>query len=362
MSWARLDTMEVDKTKVPNTDQTDFAVPVILTDSNYKSVANGGYMQNASAYDIKMYSDSGLTTQIPYQRIFHNLTTGAIYYRVKRTLSTSVNTNIYIAFGDASITTDQSDAANTYVTSCKAFFEFGDGTTLDSNDSTSNAITGTNTSVTATTGAFAGGTLGGGGSFNGTTAKIDLGDNLGLTGDMTITFWGYSTNWSQAFSKASAATGVASPIDNSFSGAFNQGRMSVGDGSTATGHTIRTANTPPASTWTFYSWQISGTAWSVRKNNTADNSGTGLSQTRTNNAGLSMLIGANNANSEHFSGKMSALRFYNSALSVDWRDTEYNSENSPSTFSSHTFSTPASGGSLVYSARINQSVKRSAYY
>ncbi|MGK3946516.1 hypothetical protein ABK046_50185, partial [Streptomyces caeruleatus] len=82
---------------------------------------------------------------------------------------------------------------------------------------TSNAITGTNTSVTATTGAFAGGTLGGGGSFNGTTAKIDLGDNLGLTGDMTITFWGYSTNWSQAFSKASAATGVASPIDNSFS-------------------------------------------------------------------------------------------------------------------------------------------------
>lgn len=339
MAWTRKDTIVIDHTKVPNTDQTDFPVPIIITDSNYKSVGNGGYMQNGSAYDIKFYSDSALTTALPYVRIFHNLTTGAIFYIVKRTLSHTADTNIYAGFGDSAVTTDQSDAANAFPSSCKAFFLFGDGSTLSVNDSTSNAITGTNSGVTATTGPFAGGTLGGAGNFS--NANISLGNNLGLTGDMTISFWGYSTNWSQAFSKASAATGVASPIDNSFSGAYNQARMSVGDGSTDTGHTIRTANTPPSNTWTFYSWQISGTAWSVRKNNTADNSGTGLSQTRTNNASLNMLIGANNANSEHFAGKIGALRFYNTALSADWRDTEYNSENSPSTFSSHTFSSPS---------------------
>lgn len=338
MAWGRVDTVTVDKTKVPNTDQTNFPVGIIITDANYKSIGNGGYMANGSAYDIKIYSDAGLTMLLKYERVGHNLTTGAIEYHVKvPTLTTATNYVFYIAFGDASITTDQSDRTNVWDTDFRLVAHMGDGTTIVTNDSSSYSYTGTNNGVTADTGAFAGGTLGGSGSF--ASDYIDFGDNIAsaMTGDFTLSYWGNATNWTQVFSKSTPGGGVAKPFDG-YIFYTGQQRLWIGDGSTS--DALIESAAAPTSTWTKYTWRLNGTAWTVRKNGAADNSGT-TSQSRADGT-ESLLIGHNNPGSEYFAGKLDEMRASGVYRSDDWDTTEYNNQSSPSTFMSHAFSTPSS--------------------
>lgn len=90
--WTLLGTFSVDYTKVPNTDQTDF--PVLLLDGNFPSTVyancdNGGG-------DLRFSSDSAGSTQLPCEVVSFDTANSRAEVYVKRTLSHTANTLIYI--------------------------------------------------------------------------------------------------------------------------------------------------------------------------------------------------------------------------------------------------------------------------
>src|SRR5678815_5698623 len=69
--------------QVPST-QTDFPVLVNFTDARFKTVGNGGHVQNSSGFDIRPYSDAALTTAITgYELERYNASTGEVVMWVK---------------------------------------------------------------------------------------------------------------------------------------------------------------------------------------------------------------------------------------------------------------------------------------
>lgn len=335
----------VDHTKVPNTDQTDFPVGVIGTYTELKVTGSGGHVQNASGYDIGFYTNSDCSTgKMKWEKVKWVSTTGAVEYWVKvSSLSHTTDTTFYMCYGDSGISTDQSDRTNTWNTAIKGVFHFGDGSSLVVNDSSSYSISGTNNGVTATTGAFGGGSLGGAGSFSGSN-DISYGNNFGETGDMTLSAWIYSSPYSNTvwFDKTNPGTGKASPIGTNYSGAYNQARLIIGNTSADSDQTIRTISTPPTNTWYKVSYIISGTNYKIRTNGSTETSGT-YSATRTDGGGT-MHMGVNGPGTEHFTGYLDEVRLSNTAVSDDWDTTTYNNESSPSTFYTAGTETAVSGG------------------
>lgn len=134
----------IDHNFVGSTDLTDFPVLIAGTYSYLKSAVIGGSVKNTSGYDITFYSDSNLTIPLKFERIFYDSATGQIEFYVKVTsVSGSVDTTIYMAYGNEAITTDQQDANNVWDTNYKLVHHSKDITTSTVNDSTVNAINGT---------------------------------------------------------------------------------------------------------------------------------------------------------------------------------------------------------------------------
>lgn len=180
MSFAYKDTIQVTGSSLllPST-QTNFPLLVSVTDNSLKSTGNGGQVRNASGYDIRPYSDSGLTSALTYQLVSYNATTGTIQLRVLIT-SLALSTVIYLGIGDVTLTTDGS-STSVWDSNRKGYWTLSDGVSLTLNDLTSNA---NNLTAVGSPSATAG-QVGGGISLDGTTqyvkrndtTKLDVGTN-----------------------------------------------------------------------------------------------------------------------------------------------------------------------------------------
>ena len=342
----------VDYTKVPST-QTDFPVGIIGTYTELKATGSGGRVIDAQGDDIGFYTNSDCATgKMKWEKVQWTSTTGAVEYWVKvASLSGSVNTVFYMCYGDSGVTTDQSDSANTWDTNFRGVLHFGDGTTINTNDTSSYALTGTNNGVTATAGQ-----VGGAGDF--ASDYINFGDNMAssMTGDFTLSYWGNATNWTQVFSKSPGGTGIAKPFDG-YIFYTGQQRLWVGDGTLS--ESLIESAAAPTSTWTYYTWKLSGTSWTVRKNGAADNSGTLTIATTRADGTENLLIGHNNPGSEYFAGRLDEMRASSVARSNDWDTAAYNNQSSPSTFYSVGTETAIGGGSAIktWNAIVNAVVK-----
>src|SRR4029077_794053 len=103
-------------------------------------------------------------------------------------VSHTSDTTIYLCYGNASITTEQSNKSGVWDTNYKGVWHLPNGTALSANDSTSNGINGT------VNGAVAGsGRNGGGASFDGSAWHyVSLGDPAAVdfgAGDYTLEAW-----------------------------------------------------------------------------------------------------------------------------------------------------------------------------
>lgn len=184
MAFSYYKSATIDHTQCGTSDSTDFPVTIWLTDADLKTVGNGGYAQNANGYDIRPYSDSGLTTPLTFELVNYNASNGTIEMFVKiPTLSHSADTVFYLAFGDAGVNTDGS-STSTWNANFAGVYHFGSAGSLSANDSTSNAVNGTNNGVSAN----AGYVVGGAGSFDGTDDFIDLGTQPNY-GPITVSCW-----------------------------------------------------------------------------------------------------------------------------------------------------------------------------
>jgi concanavalin A-like lectin/glucanase superfamily protein/uncharacterized protein DUF2341 len=322
-------TITIDHTKVGtvnNTDQTNFPVAVAGTYSYLKTSGNGGNVQNASGFDVVFGSDSACSSRLTFERAAYAAATGAVEFWVKiPTVSHTTDTVFYMCYGNSSISTDQSNKTAVWDSNYKAVYHFGDGTTLDLTDSTSNGNNGTNHSATA-----GAGQLGGAVSFNGTSQYVDLGTpaSLQFTAGLTMELW------------MSMPTSVfnARPFSSLTSSAFNGYEFFLNGSTSSTEFQIANSNTTfvldSSETRTInvyykYVGTFNGTTQRLYNDGLLHNSqaaALGVSSADIN-------IGRwGAAASFWYQGLIDELRISNIARSADWIITEYNNEQSPSTF------------------------------
>src|SRR5690348_4294955 len=81
-------------------DLTNFPVLISVTDTNLKTVGNGGYVQSSSGFDI-IFTDSTETTKLDHEIESYTASSGAIIMWVRiPTLSHTADTTIYVYFNN----------------------------------------------------------------------------------------------------------------------------------------------------------------------------------------------------------------------------------------------------------------------
>lgn len=327
-------TVTIDHTKVSGSTQTDFPVLVTGTFTYLKTVGNGGNVQSASGFDIIFTSDATGLTTLKFERAVWSATTGTSEFWVKvSSVSVSVDTVIYLFYGNTLVSSDQSDHANTWDSNFAGVWHFGDGTSLSLTDSTGNANNGTNHSATACTGQIIGAVC----FASGAGQYVDFGNNasLEIVGKITVEAW-------VKYTDAIPLAPTLYPIIASNAPTDQNGyllRIHGGDGGGQqnqlflqldTGGGFQLISTGVVAVQnTIYS--ISGTydTTLATKAHLYTNGGIRSSAFNTNQIGAStdpVLTG------QSWAGFIDELRISNIARSQDWALTGYNNMLTPSTF------------------------------
>lgn len=134
-------TITIDAAQCGTADTTDFPLRINITNSAFRSVANGGLVTDANGHDIRFTSDSAGTTNLKWDPLIkYDAVTGQVVTNVKiPTLSHTTNTVIYCQIGDAGITTFQGGSVgDVWDANFKAVYSLGDGSTFNLNDLTAN--------------------------------------------------------------------------------------------------------------------------------------------------------------------------------------------------------------------------------
>ena len=332
MSFYR--SLTFDHTQVPS-DQTNFPVLFQGLFSYLATVANGGKVQNASGYDIYFSTDTSGEAVLPFERVHWNATTGACEFWIQvPTLTHSASLVIYLQYGNATISTDQSNTTGTWDSNYVGVYHFGDGTTLSVADSTGNANNGTNHGGTALNDGIGGSGSGGGGSIAFASASsqyVDLGNaaSLNITGNITIEYWGKLSAGSSG--TLIALTNLTSPGVNGYISAVG---VSGGNGflylyTTSSGPGVQ-GRTVTITNWNNFAQTFDGSDLRAYTDGALDNT-----QATTQGSGSAIsnsYIGCAYTTTDFWNGSIDELRISKAQRSSDWLKTQYNMTSSPSGF------------------------------
>lgn len=195
--WDYRKAITIDSSKVSGDGNlNDFPLLVSLTDANLKTVANGGHVQNANGYDIIFTNQAG-DTKLDHELEGYDAMTGTITMWVRiPTLSVSVDTVIYIYYGNNSITTFQESEAGVWDSNFKMvqhLHEISINGVAGHIDSTGNANNGTpyNFGTSSYTTTNASGIIGGADAFDGADDYVDFGsaESLNIAGAVSVSMW-----------------------------------------------------------------------------------------------------------------------------------------------------------------------------
>lgn len=304
------------------------ASPVVYSGTPYLAqVGNGSLakVQNASGYDIGFYSNNSCSTKLDWEAVTWAATTGIgeWWYRVA-SLSSASDTVVYLGYGNASTTTDQSNKTATWSTDFYGVWHLPNGSSLTANDSTSHADNGTITNVTAVAGEIDGA----GHIASAANESIDFGGSTLFsvgTADFSVAAWINSADTNFDILMSNYAGG------NHFWWGMNSGKMtmSINGGSTATSASVNTG------AWVYVvATRVSGTVTNYI-NASAD--GSGAQAGNISSAGNLIVGKFGSLNSNYWNdGAFDELRVLGVGASADWITTNLNSQGSPFVFWSTT--------------------------
>lgn len=329
MAFGYYSPVTVNAAQVPSA-QTNFPMLVSYTDARLKTVGNGGHVQNANGYDIRPYDGIG-GSAMTFELERYNASTGEVIMWVL-VPSCDVGSIVYLYYGDATISTNGS-STSTWDSNFKAVYHFPNGTTLSSNDSTTNTNNGTvSGSVTAITGVVDGGALFGG--VSGDAISVNDSSSLDITTAWTISLWVKAANLVQT-SKYILSKLNNLGTDNAYSVIWEYSNNNIQFYSLNTtgtyGYPSTNSDIPLTDIeWHYICYTYNGSQWNSYKDGaviTPVNGSVNLVAT-IGKLYLSSFNGAgNNANLS-----LDEVRISNIARSADWIITEYNNQSSPSTF------------------------------
>lgn len=311
--------------QVQNTDQTNYVLTVKDTDPKLATVANGGYVRNASGYDIVFAADPygrNLLTWDPLE-VF-NPATGQIITHVQvGTVSHTADTTIYRCAGNASITTFQGGATGAaWPSTYKGVWHLSE-TSGPQKDSTSNGNNSSNIVLTAQ--GTAAGKIGGADGATGLHDEVQIpAGTLSLPGGYTISGWVNSNSWGtdRALARVYASgSDAALYVHNSKAVLYYS----------AYGDNVTGASTLANSTW-YYLAIVSngkGKAGAVYVNGALDGTAT-LSNQALGTISSVTLCG--DTYSQPLNGTCDEVRLTDTPLSADRIATDYRNQSSPSSF------------------------------
>ncbi len=177
-------TIVLSHANVPNTDQTDFPALISGVYSYLATISNGGLVQGANGYDIIFSQDPEGAIKLDHEIDNYNPVTGTASFWVRiPTLSHTVDTVIYLFYGNPSITTSQENVTGVWRNNYLSVYHLGNGTTVGLTDSGSAGYT------LAGSASAVSGKIGGGAAFNGNPGTYLYYDSVGAypSGDSPVT-------------------------------------------------------------------------------------------------------------------------------------------------------------------------------
>ncbi len=328
MAYLHSESITIDHTKCGSSDSTNFPMLFNSTITNLKTIGNGGEVINSSGFDIIFSSapnDFLGLNKLDFEIERYTATSGEYIAWVRvPTVSSSVNTVIYLYWGNVLISTSQENKTGTWNNNFAAVYHLSSAATI--NDSTTNG-----NNATAINGISAGA-----GQIDGdiiataagnSNVRINNASSLNPSSAMTIEAWGTLTS-----------------VVNIYLNLVNKGLNGGSDGyGFFTNNTAQQMIVQIGATQTFQSGTFSlGTF--VHFVGTYDGANVILYINGVNNASSAMtgnipqntsqLYISNNASNgaNYWNGHIDEVRVLSVALPADWITTEYNNQNSPSTF------------------------------
>lgn len=328
MPFSYYRSVTVDHTLVPST-QTDFPLLVSFTHDDLRTVGNGGNVQHSSAYDVGFFSDAGLSSALFWEMEEYDPTTGKVVAWVKiSSLSSSVDTVIYVGYGDSSISSFQSTVSSVWDSDYEGVWHFKSGFTsaLSTTDST------TNNNALASAGSYtsASGQINGGASQGG-SSYMNLGSNKPLDGLTAFTLEAYLYNQNGGSAKAFMSDWTSRQLlwRNETT---NQLRLLV----EWTDATSDTSGYSPsgyaANVWTKVVATYDGTTLRTYSNAVAGPTVSVSGKTIKTSASTTNFGGGPVGSEDYWVGGLDEFRISRIARSANWISAEYANQNSPGTF------------------------------
>ncbi|MCG8696691.1 MAG: DUF2341 domain-containing protein [Bacteroidales bacterium] len=314
----------------------NFPILVSVTDNDLRHASNGGNVTSVSGYDIAFASSDGSTT-LYYDLEDYVSTTGTIVVWVNiPSLSTSADTDIYMYYGNSSISADGS-SESTWNPDFEGVWHFHD----DFEDRTSNTNNATNNGSTNAVGKIGDCQSFASASLQSVTipddASLDFGDE-----DFAIELW-FRTIGSGNFAQHLVSKGstistsdvmyTVFTVENGI-GVNGELRLKINDGTnnviatspstyldTTWHHLVFTRNTTSGEIIGY----VDGGAetWSIPETSTGS---------LVNNDDLVVGCRSDLGFDRYLNGEIDELRVIRSNLSADWIKTSYDVQNNPASF------------------------------
>lgn len=302
---------------------TNFTALVSISGTYLATVANGGKIQNASGFDIKFAADNAGATLYNWEIESWNPVTGVLVAWVKiPTLSASVTTTIYLLYGGSETTFQGGATGSAWDANTVAVYHNGESITASGQSIKDwSANSHTQTSAGTWTGAQSvTGKIGNALKYLSANSDRSTFTSIALSSTYTVDGWYQATSGlvdgdTYAWANTSTFDVVAFGDPATFFGLFAGTGQKVQDGSAALGNT-----------WYHMVFTRNGTTWKMYRNGS-------LVTTNTTDA---VNVAFNNIGTV-FSGFTNDIIFDEGRLlSIDrplgWITTEYNNENSNSTW------------------------------
>ena len=329
--------MTIDHTKCGSSDSSVFPVLVSITAQTYlKTVANGGKIQNTTTVngitvptDLLFSSDANGINLYPWEIESYDGTAGTLVaWVLLPTVSHSADTVFYMLYSSAGITGFQGGVqGGVWNTGYAAVWHMSDNaanTTVF--DWSPNANAGTNQANTSTKTATA--QIDGGLSYNGSSDYTTVANStsMNVTGNITISGW----------IKSSVAVNEHIIGGYNTSSPFQGYGIRLGSVSNSLEFWQGSSWVPATSvydlgSWVYFAVTCDGSTARFYRNGATD--GTGASANPASFAGTRAIAArADGLAASLFNGTLDEIRISTLVRSADWILTEYNNQNSPSTF------------------------------
>ena len=326
-SYGFFRTITIDHNKVPNTDQANFPFLFSVTDPAFATTANGGQVTSANGYDIIFSSDPSGAVKLDHELEKYNPATGEVTAWVRiPVLSHTTDTTLYVLFGNSSITSSLENKTGVWDGNYKMVQHLAGAASLTANDSTSQ---GNNATSINGTSAVAG-KIGVAASLNGTSNYIDFVNSPSLNNwtAQTISTWIKA----QPNTIGSVARLIEKGANNEWTLVWNyqtNNGVSV-QALGGTGGLVTTSAAIADGTWHKVDVTISSSSYVKIYVDGVLNQGAQSSSPASKTG--TIRLGSYGGGGYFYNGLADELRISTVDRSPDWIATEFNNQNSPSTF------------------------------